>query len=164
MGQTIVGGLLGGLLGVELGKWLIGYKHSTGDGFIFPLTIAIIIGRTGCYLAGLHDGTYGIATNLPWGVDFGDGILRHPTQIYDQLFVISLALLIYANRRFLRQVSGLSFQCFLAGYLLWRLFIDSYKPVLYAYLFDLSGIQLGCIVAIFIYAPFIIKNFRKIKT
>ena len=23
---------------------------------------------------------------MPWGVDFGDGVLRHPTQVYESLF------------------------------------------------------------------------------
>jgi len=29
------------------------------------------------FFAGLPDYTYGTATKLPWGVDFGDGIPRH---------------------------------------------------------------------------------------
>ncbi|MCT4622778.1 MAG: diacylglyceryl transferase, partial [Schleiferiaceae bacterium] len=42
--KTIVGGLLGGLLGVELIKKVIGEKHSSGDLFVFPLILAMIIG------------------------------------------------------------------------------------------------------------------------
>ncbi|PID66958.1 MAG: diacylglyceryl transferase, partial [Gammaproteobacteria bacterium] len=91
MGQTIVGGLLGGLIGVEIAKKILKIRQSTGDKFVYPLAAAMIIGRIGCFLAGLYDGTYGTATNLPWGVNFGDGIARHPTQVYDQLFIIGLA-------------------------------------------------------------------------
>ena len=72
-GQSIVGGLLGGLLGVELAKFCFGVKESTGDNFVVPLAVGTAIGRIGCFLAGLHDGTYGTATALPWGIDFGDG-------------------------------------------------------------------------------------------
>jgi hypothetical protein len=32
----------------------------------------------GCFLTGLSDRTYGTPTPLPWGIDFGDGIPRHP--------------------------------------------------------------------------------------
>ena len=36
-GKTIVGALLGGLVGVELTKRWIGVKESTGDVFVYPL-------------------------------------------------------------------------------------------------------------------------------
>ena len=38
-----------------------------------------------CFFAGIEDRTYGIATVLPWGRNFGDGILRHPVQAYESL-------------------------------------------------------------------------------
>ena len=82
-GKTIVGGLLGGLVGVELAKLGIGERRSTGDLFALPLCLGIALGRVGCFLAGLADHTYGVPTALPWGVDFGDGIRRHPTQLYE---------------------------------------------------------------------------------
>ena len=85
-GKTIVGALLGGLIGCEWTKKIIGVTKSTGDVFVYPLIVATAIGRIGCFLTGLSDRTYGVATNLPWGVDFGDGIYRHPTQIYEIIF------------------------------------------------------------------------------
>ncbi len=160
-GQTIVGGLLGGLLGVELAKKIIVYQSSTGDDFVWPLTAGMIIGRIGCFLAGLHDGTYGIETSLPWGVNFGDGIARHPTQIYDQLFVLTLAVSLYLLRRCLSRVPGLTFKCFLAGYLLWRLWIDTYKPIPCEY-WGLSAIQLICIIALIFYLPFCYRDLHKL--
>jgi len=36
-------------------------------------------------LAGLPDQTFGVPTSLPWAVDLGDGIGRHPVQIYESL-------------------------------------------------------------------------------
>src|SRR5512138_3027671 len=36
-GKTIVGGLLGGLIGVELAKRAVGWGRSTGDAFVGPL-------------------------------------------------------------------------------------------------------------------------------
>lgn len=162
MGQTIVGGLLGGLIGIEIAKKLLGIKSSTGDRFVIPLVVAMLIGRTGCFLAGLHDGTYGVATTLPWGVDFGDGVSRHPTQIYDQLFFLVMALILWRFKPMLSRVSGLRFKILLASYLAWRLFIDSYKPIPYDY-WGLSGIQLACIIALIVYLPFVWRGVRQLK-
>lgn len=73
---TVVGGLLGGLVGVELSKKIIGVRTSSGDLFSYPLILGMMIGRVGC-LGGLEDNTYGEATTLPWGMDLGDGVMRH---------------------------------------------------------------------------------------
>ncbi len=157
MGQTIVGGLLGGLIGIEIGKKLMGIQSSTGDRFIMPLVIGMLIGRTGCFLAGLNDGTYGVTTNLPWGVDFGDGVYRHPTQIYDQLFFVTIALILWRFKATLSRLSGLRFKLLLSAYLAWRLFIDGYKPIPFEY-WGLSGIQLVCIIALVLYLPLVFRD------
>ncbi len=161
MGQTIVGGLLGGLIGIEIAKKILHIKHSTGDSFILPLTVAIVIGRTGCFLAGLYDGTYGIATDMPWGVNFGDGIARHPTQLYEQLFVIGLYCMLWRFKNKLSVVSGLSFKLFLASYLLWRLSVDTIKPIPYDY-WGLSGIQWACVIALLFYVPITYRAFKQL--
>lgn len=160
-GQSIVGGLLGGLLGVELSKKLAGTRRSTGDQFILPLVAGTVIGRTGCFLAGLNDGTYGVATGLPWGVDFGDGVARHPTQVYDMLFVLAAGGLLWHWRAALGRRAGLAFKLYLAGYLAWRLLVDAIKPVSYAYAFGLSGIQVVCALALACYLPFVVRQLRE---
>ena len=50
---------------------------------MLPLSLAIAVGRFGCFFGGLPDQTYGTPTALPWAVDFGDGIGRHPVQLYE---------------------------------------------------------------------------------
>src|SRR4051812_21067810 len=94
-GKTIVGGLLGGWIAVELMKKYVGISEPTGDLFAVPLAVGIAVGRIGCFLTGLSDKTYGTATSLPWGVDFGDGIHRHPTQLYEVVFLIGSATALY---------------------------------------------------------------------
>jgi phosphatidylglycerol---prolipoprotein diacylglyceryl transferase len=89
-GKTIVGALAFGLVSVELTKRYIGLRQSTGDLYAIPLALGIAIGRIGCFLTGLSDNTYGTATNLPWAVNFGDGIPRHPTQLYEIAFLLAL--------------------------------------------------------------------------
>jgi len=126
-GKTIVGGLLGGWLAVEIVKRLTGIRSRTGDLFAVPLCVGIAIGRVGCFLAGLADDTYGKPTSLPWGVDFGDGIRRHPTQLYEFLFLVALGWLLWRwNAR--PHVNGCIFRAFMAAYLTWRLLIDFLKP------------------------------------
>jgi phosphatidylglycerol:prolipoprotein diacylglycerol transferase len=124
-GKTIVGGLLGGWFAVELVKLITGLRSRTGDLFVLPLCAGIAVGRIGCFIAGLADDTYGRPTHLPWAVDFGDGIGRHPVQIYEILF---LAILGFALSRSFRLPSGSRFRIFLAAYLAWRIAIDFIKP------------------------------------
>jgi prolipoprotein diacylglyceryltransferase len=163
-GQSIVGGLLGGLIGVEIGKKYAGVTESTGDRFVMPLLVGLIIGRVGCFIAGLTDDTYGNPTTLPWGIDFGDGIPRHPTQVYDMLFAVATLVLLKVWRPTLARESGLQFKLFLAGYLLWRLLIDGLKPVPHPFAGGLSGIQLVCAVALVFYLPLVARQFSRLRT
>jgi prolipoprotein diacylglyceryltransferase len=94
-GKTIVGALVFGLISVELTKRYIGLRDSTGDLYAIPLALGIAIGRIGCFLTGLSDNTYGTPTHLPWAVNFGDGIPRHPTQLYEILFLLALIPILY---------------------------------------------------------------------
>jgi prolipoprotein diacylglyceryltransferase len=126
-GKTIAGGLAGGWAGVEMVKRDQGITRSTGDRFVFPIIVGICIGRIGCFLTGLADHTYGIATNLPWGVDFGDRVRRHPTQLYEIVFCALLGLaLLTRMRRPMRE--GELFRLFMFGYFTWRFCVEFIKP------------------------------------
>lgn len=124
-GKTIVGGLLGGWLGVEVMKRLNGIGRRTGDLFALPLCVGIAVGRVGCFLAGLADDTYGKLTTLPWAVDLGDGIGRHPVQVYEILFLVLVGILVSSKARL---PEGARFRIFLGSYLAWRVVIDFLKP------------------------------------
>lgn len=145
-GKTVVGAMLGGLVGVELTKWRLGITRSTGDVFVYPLLAGTAIGRIGCFLTGLSDRTYGIATTLPWGIDFGDGIARHPTQLYEIGFMGLLGIAIWWRSRSPYR-SGDLFQIYLAAYLGFRFSIDFFKPDFHPFL-GLSAIQLACLLGL----------------
>jgi prolipoprotein diacylglyceryltransferase len=148
-GKTVVGALLGGLIGVELTKKMIGVKRSTGDAFVYPLIVGTAVGRMGCFLTGLSDRTYGIATTLPWGVDFGDGISRHPTQLYEIIFLLGLIIFLKIRTRYHRQEGDL-FKFYMIAYLSFRLLIDFIKPDFHPIL-GLSAIQLACLLGLLYY-------------
>ncbi len=90
-GKTVVGGLLGGLIGVEIAKRMNSVTRSTGDLFVYPLITAMSIGRIGCFLAGPIDRTAGLPTSLPWGIAIADGVKRHPVALYEIAFLLVLA-------------------------------------------------------------------------
>ena len=142
-GKTIVGGLLGAWVGVEIVKWLSGIRGRTGDLFALPLCVGIAIGRVGCFVAGLADDTYGKPTVLPWAVDLGDGIGRHPVQIYEILFLALVAAVVTLK---LTQPQGARFRIFLASYLGWRVVIDFLKPQPLVY--GLNLIQWSCLAGL----------------
>jgi phosphatidylglycerol:prolipoprotein diacylglycerol transferase len=144
-GKTIVGGLLGGWGGVEIAKKFLGITRSTGDQFVYPLIFGQCVGRVGCFLTGLDDHTHGNFTGLPWAVNFGDGP-RHPTQLYEIVFLILLGLTIYlVERRSPPRPAGARFRLYLLGYLLFRFCVEFIKPTFRPYL-GLSAIQLVSLV------------------
>jgi len=161
-GQSIVGGLLGGLVGVELAKRATGQVRSTGNALVVPLVLGIAVGRIGCFLAGLHDDTYGLPTTLPWGIDLGDGVRRHPSPLYEIAFLLALGGVLHACRERLAPVPGLGFKLFLSAYLLWRLAGDALKPVREPYALGLSGIQWVCVLALLAYAPLVARAWRRL--
>jgi len=142
-GKTIVGGLLGGWLGIEIAKKCTHVSRSTGDGWVLPLIVAMSIGRVGCFLTGLSDQTHGIETALPWGVDFGDHVSRHPTQLYEIAFLLLIAPpLVWLDRR--PHTPGLVFRLFMLSYLAFRFTIEFIKPTTKPFL-GLSAIQITCL-------------------
>jgi prolipoprotein diacylglyceryltransferase len=161
-GKSIVGGLLGGLVGVETTKRALRQTASTGDDLVLPLAVGIAIGRLGCFFAGLSDHTYGVPTALPWAVDFGDGVPRHPTQLYEIAFVLAwIALLRWRHRDTWR--AGDVFRAFLAGYLLFRLAVETIKPVPHVYWPGLTGIQWLCVLGLAYYARDLPRLVREIS-
>jgi prolipoprotein diacylglyceryltransferase len=143
-GKTIVGGLLGGWVGVEIAKKILAIRFSTGDLYVFPLILGMSIGRIGCFLTGLSDHTYGNHTNLPWAVNFGDGP-RHPTQLYDIVFLILLGLALWLRMK-RPYPDGRIFRLFILCYCAYRLAIEFLKPTYRPYL-GLSAIQTTCLIA-----------------
>jgi prolipoprotein diacylglyceryltransferase len=157
-GKTIVGGLVGGLVAVEATKLTLRVREATGDLFAVPLAIGVAIGRLGCFLTGLSDNTCGVPTRLPWGVDFGDGVRRHPTQLYEAALLVALAIVLSKIAR-RPHVNGDLFKLFMAGYLGLRLLVDFLKPE--PAFNGLSAIQWTALVTVMYYAAIVIRRRRR---
>lgn len=156
--KTIVGGLLGGLIGVEWTKKIIGVSTSSGDLMTYPLMLGLAVGRVGCHFAGLTDGTHGDPSTLPWAIDFGDGVPRHPVSLYEVAYLAGLAAFIFWQEKsvaHLRGVShlpdGLRFKMFMAGYLMWRLVVEFIKPVWVLPGVGISPIQVAAVAGLVYY-------------
>jgi prolipoprotein diacylglyceryltransferase len=149
-GKSVVAGFLGGIAGTKIIKLLL--PRSTygsadkviGDQVIVPFTLALIIGRIGCLLSGLGDNTHGMPTGLIWGYDYGDHILRHPTQLYE---IVSMALICAGLLLFWKKLSryGLRFQIFVFGFCLQRFIIEFFgiHPAPYS---GITVYQLICLI------------------
>jgi prolipoprotein diacylglyceryltransferase len=177
-GKTIVGGLIGGLIGVELVKRAMGIRRSTGDLYAPALAVAIAIGRIGCLLTGVADDTSGVPTSLPWGMDLGDGVPRHPTQIYEMVVLAAMVVPLWRLARRTMAVAaaadrpegqpaphgvlreGDAFKAFMVAYLGLRVAVDFFKPYPAVFL-GLGVLQWACVLTIGYYAPDIWRWLRR---
>lgn len=161
--KTIVGGLLGGLFGVEVVKKIIGEKQKSGDLFTYPIILGMMIGRIGCFSMGVYEETYGTATSLPWGMNLGDGVLRHPVALYEIFFLGCTWMFLVMLERRLGFVPGAKFKLFMILYLFFRLALDFIKPH-YTFSFGVSTIQLTCIAGLIYYSSYIFNPKKLLLT
>ncbi|MCF6140406.1 prolipoprotein diacylglyceryl transferase [Flavobacterium sp. K77] len=156
--KTIMGGLFGGLLGVEISKKIIGEKQSSGDLFVFPIILGIFIGRIGCFLSGINEFTYGKVTTFFLGMDLGDHLNRHPIVLYELVFLVFLFLFLWKLKQ-LNIKNGLLFQYFMISYFGFRFLIEFLKPNIY-FIFCLSSIQILCLFCFLYYYKTIFNLFK----
>ena len=113
-GKSIVGGLVGGLFGVIAIKKILGIKLKLGNVIAPSIALGMAIGRLGCFFNGC---CFGVAAT--WGFDFGDGLLRLPTQLFESVFHLSaFSLLIYGRNKV--KTPGILFKLYLLAYFTFR--------------------------------------------
>jgi len=154
--KTVLGGFLGGLTGVEIVKKIIKEKGASGDLFVYPIILALIIGRMGCFSMGIYEETYGTVTTLPWGMNLGDGLIRHPVSLYEIIFLWVLWVCLWIVQKKFALQQGALFKLFMIAYLGFRFLLDFIKPH-FTFNVGLSVIQLTCIAGLLYYLPYIIQ-------
>jgi len=142
-GRTVIGGIIGGFVAVKLTKWKLGIKQRMGNQFVPAIWLGIFVGRIGCFLRGC---CYGVETRLPWGVNYGDGLLRHPTQLYESLFAFSMFILsLKFSSKFKEE--GRFFDMFLLTYFSFRFMLEFIRMHTRVFL-GLTMFQIVCLVVI----------------
>jgi prolipoprotein diacylglyceryltransferase len=97
-GHSITGALVGGVLGVELAKALVGMRQGTGDLFALSVPLAVAIGRVGCLAAGCCPGVE--CAQSWWSVTDALGASRWPAAAVELLFNLAFfAWAIMATQR-----------------------------------------------------------------
>ena len=137
IGRSIVGALAGAIAAIEIFKATKGIRGSTGLIFVPAFATSVTVGRWGCFLSGLDDHTHGTPTGLPWGHDFGDGISRHPVQLYESFTMgafLLVALVLIGRRQpfFMRNGFYLLVLTYGAQRFVWE-FLKPYGTILWPF-------------------------------
>jgi prolipoprotein diacylglyceryltransferase len=143
--KTIAGGFIGGWMCVEIAKKWMKLKSSSGDVMVYPIIIALVIGRIGCFSQGIYEMTYGYPTEFIFGMDLGDGIVRHPLALYEIVVLISLGLFLHFKQRKAKYQEGFQFKIFMLLYLLYRFIVEWMKPH-YPLALGLTSIQIAILL------------------
>ena len=118
-GLVWFGGALGGAAGVLLWARRKGMFNLQLLDICSPaLAMGYAIGRIGCQVSG--DGDYGVATDLPWGMAYPDGVVPttdvvHPTPIYETLAMLLVGWWLWRRREAFRPGLLFAFYLVLAG-------------------------------------------------
>ncbi|WP_417940575.1 prolipoprotein diacylglyceryl transferase family protein [Flavobacterium sp. RS13.1] len=153
--KTVAGGFLGGLLGVEIIKKIIGVKIASGDLYVIPIITALFIGRIGCFSMGIAEPTYGNVTTFFTGMNLGDGLQRHPVALYEMFFMV-LLFFFFQSIKNKSLINGDRFKLFMVLYFLFRFMVEFLKPY-EALLLHLSSIQWSAIFIFIYYHKFLLR-------
>jgi len=155
-GKTIVFGLVGGYFGVEVAKWSMAVRVKTGDSFAVPVAAAVGVGRLACFVGRC---CFGVPTALPWAVDFGDGLRRHPTQLYEFAFHVTAACgLAWLQRR--NRLRGQLIKLYIIVYLAFRFLTEFIRPEPVLWI-GLTGYQLASAALVPVFAALWVQDSRR---
>ena len=133
-GKSVTGALLGGFIGVEGAKKVLGYQKATGDGFASILPLALIVGRLGC----LHHGCcQGISCEL--------GPLNRWPSVPVEISFNLLAFFLFLNFRRFGFLPNQHFHLYLISYGLFRFAHEFLRATPKPFL-GLSGYQIVALI------------------
>ena len=124
----------GGFWGCALAMYVLSKQNKRSifdysDPVTLSLPFGIMLGRMANFMNGE---LLGRPTDLPWGITFlpGDGVLRHPSQVYESIFeglllLISLNILFFCCKRFRRK--GMITSTFMIMYGVVRIILENFR-------------------------------------
>ncbi|MFA6183532.1 MAG: prolipoprotein diacylglyceryl transferase [Parcubacteria group bacterium] len=158
----------GGVLGFILVAYFFCKKRKINfwkiTDFILPaIPAGYFFGRVGNFLNGE---LYGRSTTYPWGMNFGDGFLRHPSQLYEAFFEgIFLFVILWLLRNKMDKKNGMITGLYVFGYGTIRFIIEFFRePDIQVGLFFnlLTMGQMLCLIMIGVGIYLVIKNLDNI--
>jgi phosphatidylglycerol:prolipoprotein diacylglycerol transferase len=181
-GNTIIGGIIGGIFGIWISKKLIHFNFPILDSFSVSLPLAMSIQRIGCFLVGC---CYGTPTNLPWAVEYSchthayeahlsRGLIDttsllslpiHPNQLYQTILCMIIAFTIWKLRNYWKR-SGNLFLTSIVLYFIARFIVEFWRDNEsngYAGIewLGVKYVQWGLLLAVILLIPFILIRERK---
>jgi prolipoprotein diacylglyceryltransferase len=120
-GKTIIGGLVGGFIAVHILKKRLNLNVKTGNDIAAPAALGMAIGRLGCLFGGC---CYGMESPEIFGIKFGDGTYRYPTQIYEIIFDLGLFVFFMYLKNNKTLKPGILFRYLLNSYLIFRFLVE----------------------------------------
>jgi phosphatidylglycerol:prolipoprotein diacylglycerol transferase len=124
-GMSFFGALIGGFVALYVLAKKRGWNvRELIDDMVFAVPIGIFFGRIGNFLGGE---LYGRPSNVSWAMDFGDGISRHPSQLYEAFLegVVLFVWLLWLSRR--NENPRMITLGFLGGYGVLRFLVEFFR-------------------------------------
>jgi prolipoprotein diacylglyceryltransferase len=161
--KSFLGGVLGAIIGVFFARRLLGLRDSVADAFAFVLPISLAIGRIGCLLGGC---CFGKPTMLPWAIAYSKnscaydlhlsrGLIGHeaptslpvhPTQLYEIIFSLVIAAILWNCRKLMKRPGSLFF-LYLVLYGGFR-FLEEFVREGGSVVFGLKAVQWGLLLVV----------------
>ncbi|HEY4374262.1 MAG TPA: prolipoprotein diacylglyceryl transferase family protein [Burkholderiales bacterium] len=97
------------------------------DQLVIPAALALAILDCGAVFWALSEPGFGVYANVPWALDFGDGIPRHPVMLYEAAYLFCAAWVCNRMDRSMF-LPGERAMLFIAGYCGLRVLTDFFRP------------------------------------
>lgn len=153
---AVIGGFISGILYGKKAKLPI---WPLADVIVPWLALGYAIVRIGCLLNGC---CYGIPATVPWALRCaaGDGILRHPTQIYAMIGSLGLfGMLLIVEKR--KPFDGFLFWLYIGAYAVVRFVIEIYRESQILAFGWLRTTQVACVLLLLLAGFMIYRGYRK---
>jgi prolipoprotein diacylglyceryltransferase len=125
-GNSAIGALLGGYLALCLSEGVDRAERLAAE-LAIPVASVLLILSLGSFFWALRGSGYGSPTNLPIGVNFGDGAPRHPVMLYEAAF-LGVGIWFGGHRRAFGNRRAMTGPLFMFGYCLFTLASGFLKP------------------------------------
>lgn len=157
----------GAIVGFVIATFWFCKKYKTDTWLLLDLValsvpLGYFFGRVGNFL---NQELIGVKTNVPWGIEV-DGVLRHPSQLYEGFLEGILVFIILFIYRKYKKFNGELIALYAILYALMRFISEIYREAdvqLGTYIFGLSMGQILSCIMLFLGISIYLINFKKSK-